>query len=198
MLRGGCIAFLVLSFAFIAFWTWARDDLFPMQLTQSAPLQGPNRAAAVVQFDLQNDGYHIIGVNARGKWRRWTAVVTQSEFPDQKWQLLWSRDGSLVALKQSAELWGDSRIKTALYTSALDFRKNKSHESFDSWEEKPNSPFSRRIENLMIERGGTVAGRETKRDVGVWRWEDAQWKQCSGSSFAEENERIRGLAPQKS
>ncbi len=172
---GVSVAGFVISAAGIGGWVWARDDFFPRQLTLVSPLQGTNRVAVVSDFDLQSDANHSIRLAAPGKWsgwKKWTDVVTQSELADQNWKLLWSRDGSLLALQKSPGLIGEPRLKTPIYTHAFDFNQNKTYESLDSWQQFPRSPFSRTIAAMMKRRGGAVAGRQTKREVGVWRWQD--------------------------
>lgn len=177
-LLGAYLAFVLLFFAFIGAWTWARDDFFASQLMLSAPPQSSNRIAVVSDSDLQGDANHSLRPNFQGKWQKWTDVGTQSEMADQKWQLLWSRDGSLVALRENPGMSGNPRVKVALYTRAFDFKSGKSHETFDSGEE-PQHPFSRTIEAMMERRGGAVAGRQTKRELGVWRWQDRDLKDAA-------------------
>jgi hypothetical protein len=173
VLGGCCLASVTLFFASIGGWIWARDDFFPLQLTLSAPPQSANRVAVISDSDMQGDSNHSMGVSAGKSWQKWAVTGTQSEFADQKWQLIWSRDGSLVALRQSPGMLSDPRIKSAQFTHAFDFSKRKAHQSSDS---PGQNGWSKRIESLLQARGGAVAGGEIKRDLGVWRWEDRDLK----------------------
>lgn len=160
----------------VGFVIWQQEDFIAREWTLSAPPRGLHRAAWVSQFDLQGDANHSLRFNLSGEWRKWMDVGTQSEMADQKWKLIWSRDGSLIALQQAPGMLGDPLIKKPIYTDAFDFRQQKTCESSDSWRERPRSPFSGRIEAMMKARGGAVAGRETTKKLGVWRWQDRDLK----------------------
>ena len=148
-------------------WTWARDDFFPLQLTLNAAPAGVHRVAVVSDSDMQGDANHRLGLSAGKTWRPWTVIGTQSEFADQNWELKWSKDGSLVALRQSPGMLGDKSLKAPLYTHAFDFFGNKSHQAAGYYPQ-----FSASISKMLKQRDGATTGRESKRDLGVWRWED--------------------------